>query len=382
MGGPTNGGRSKALDALRESDDLYRVVLSNVSDAVFLTDDEGRFTFVCPNVDVIFGFVPDEVHAMQEIRHLLGESLFDRAKLAAEGEIRNIEREITSKSGASRTILAHIKKVSIGGGTVLYACRDVTERKAAEKEAHNARLELNHASRLALIGELVASIVHEVKQPLTSVSANAEAGIRLLSSDEKPDRVTTLREILTDVCDQSRHAEAVIERLRTLARKQAFEVEMLDVNEVLSELARLVRGEAQRRGISLHLDLGTLGLTVSADRVCLRQIMLNLILNAMDAVDQMDQEKLVFLRTRSKAEMVEIMVSDTGPGISPEHAPRIFDAFFTTKQEGLGLGLTLARSLAEAQRGRVSIVDTGGRGATFSVTLPAQAGPSRNGELR
>ena len=118
MAGSTNGGRERAFEALRESEELHRATLSNISDAVFLTDDEGVFTFICPNVDVIFGYVPDEVQAMGRIDRLLGEKLFDRAELAARGEIRNIEREVRSKSGEQRSLLVHLKTVSIRGGTV------------------------------------------------------------------------------------------------------------------------------------------------------------------------------------------------------------------------------------------------------------------------
>ena len=114
MGGPTNGGRSRAMRALRDSDELHRAVLANVSDAVFVTDDKGDFTFVCPNVDVIFGFVPDEVHEMANIEKLLGENLFDPNRLAAEGEISNVEREITAKSGDRRTVLIQIKNPPAG----------------------------------------------------------------------------------------------------------------------------------------------------------------------------------------------------------------------------------------------------------------------------
>ena len=116
MSEPTNGGRARAYQALRESEELHRVTLESISDAVFITDDEGAFTFICPNVDVIFGYVPDEVEAMRRISRLLGDNLFDLAELAARGEIRNLEREITSKSGGRRTLLIHLKAVSIKGG--------------------------------------------------------------------------------------------------------------------------------------------------------------------------------------------------------------------------------------------------------------------------
>jgi PAS domain S-box-containing protein len=129
----TNGGRARAFEALRASEELHRATLTSISDAVFLTDDEGAFKFVCPNVDVIFEYLPDEVHAMGQIGRLLGQNLFDRSQLASRGEVRNIECSTTSKSGGRRDLLVHVKQVSIQDGTVLYSCRDVTERKRAEE---------------------------------------------------------------------------------------------------------------------------------------------------------------------------------------------------------------------------------------------------------
>ena len=157
MSGPTNGGRADAFQALRESEELHRATLSSISDAVFQTDDDGVFTYVCPNVDVIFGYNPDEVHAMGRIDRLLGENLFDPAELAARGELRNLEREVVTKSGEQRMVLVLLRRVAIQRGTMLYTCRDVTELKRAERELAAMRLELAHAARLALVGELTAT---------------------------------------------------------------------------------------------------------------------------------------------------------------------------------------------------------------------------------
>src|SRR5262245_41938514 len=232
MSDGTNGGRDEAFQALRDSEELHRATLGSISDAVFLTDADGVFTFVCPNVDVIFGYVPDEVRAMTRIGRLLGEELFDRAELAARGEIRNLEREVTSKSGVRRTVLVHVKAVSIKGATVLYTCRDITERKQAEEELRAARNDLAHASRLALVGELMASIAHDITQPLTSILANARAGLRLLDAEARPADGRQLRDILGDVCDQSRLAGEFVARLRALVRKRPMELRALDVNDV------------------------------------------------------------------------------------------------------------------------------------------------------
>src|SRR5262245_27043361 len=326
MSESTNGGRARAYRALRESAELHRATLSNISDAVFLTDDAGVFTFICPNVDVIFGYAPDEVRAMTRIGRLLGEALFDPAELAVRGEIRNLEREVTSKSGARRTVLVHVKAVSIKGGTVLYTCRDVTERKQAEEELRAARNDLAHASRLALVGELMASIAHEINQPLTSILANARAGLRLLDADARPAGGTQLRDILGDVCDQSRLAGEFVARLRALVRKRPMELRALDVNDVARSTLRLVEGDARRRGVTLCAELAPSLPIVAADRVCLEQVLLNLIVNAMDAMDKVvEEERRLTVMTGRREDTVELAVSDSGHGIPADRLPRLFD---------------------------------------------------------
>ena len=237
-----NGGRELAYRQLHDSEELHRATLSNISDAVFLTDDDDRFTFVCPNVDVIFGYSPDEVKALERISKLLGDALFDRADLAARGEIRNIERQVTVKSGEARTILVHVKAVSIQGGTVLYCCRDVTELKHAEEELRAVRAELTHVSRLALVGQLVASITHEVKQPLTAILANAGAGHRILAQTSEHRTSQELREIFDDI-DNRRRSCRRSDRTSSHARPQ----EAFDAPAPRRELAR-PRDVTPRRG--------------------------------------------------------------------------------------------------------------------------------------
>jgi two-component system sensor kinase FixL len=311
------------------------------------------------------------VQAMTRIDGLLGSDLFDRATLAALGEIRNVEREITSKTGDRHHLLIHIKRVAIQASTVLYTCRDITERKQAEEELRAARLELAHSSRLALVGELVASIAHEINQPLMSIHTNAAAALRQLHGQAGPADVAELREILGDIRDQSRRAGDVIERVRALAARRPLERQSLDVNEVAGSIVRMVGGEARRRGVDLRTELGPSLPAIAADRVSLQQVVLNLMMNAMDATDQSEAEqRQVTVRTRRIDGGVEVAVSDTGHGIPPERLTRLFDAFFTTKEEGLGLGLAIVRSIVEAHDGRIWAEDHAGRGATFHVALP------------
>jgi PAS domain S-box-containing protein len=370
MSGPTNGGRARAYRALRESEELHRATLANISDAVFLTDDDGAFTFICPNVDVIFGYLPDEVQAMQRIDRLLGEHLFDRADLMARGEIHNIERHVTAKSGERRTVLVHLKSVSIHGGTVLYTCRDITEHRQTQIALREARLELAHASRLALVGELLGSIAHEIKQPLTSILNNAAAGLRLMSAGAED---WELRETFRDIQTDGRRAGEIIERLSSLMRKKPLERAEIDVNAVVADMVRLVEGDAERRSVTLELELAALP-GIVADRVAVQQVVLNLLMNGMDAMDDTAaDERRLTVRTSLGTDAVEVAISDVGRGIPAEVRSRLFEAFYTTKPGGLGLGLSIARSIVEAHGGRIDVGDHGERGTTFRVALPATA---------
>lgn len=376
MTGSMNGGRERAIQELRESEELHRVTLSNISDAVLITDDDGVFTFICPNVDVIFGYVPDEVRSMQRIGGLLGEELFDLDELKARGEIRNIEREITAKSGARRTVLVHAKSVSIKDGTVLYCCRDITELKHTEDELRAIRLELAHASRLALVGQLMASITHEVKQPLTAVIGNASAGLQMMASEIDEHDTAELRSIFKDIIDEGHLASDVIDRLAALVRKRPLVRETVDINSLATETLRFLSGDARRRQVTLRTDLEPALPRITADRVCLQHVLLSLALNAMDAMDtQGPNDRQLVLQTRRLGEEIELAVSDTGHGISAENLPKLFEPFFTTKNDGLGLGLAIAQSIVEAHDGRIWAEDRAGRGATFHVCLPPRAPP-------
>jgi PAS domain S-box-containing protein len=359
---------------LRESEELHRATLSNISDAVFLTNDSGAFTFVCPNVDVIFGYVPDEVREFASIQEFLGGDLFDPAALVTNGEIRNIERDVKVKSGGRRSLLIHVKAVSILGGTRLYCCRDVTDHKRAEEQLQAARLDLTHASRLALIGELLASIAHEVNQPLMSIVSNAAAGLTLLDRTDGRTPPESLRAIFADINALGHQAGGVISRIQTLSRKRPLDRQVLDLRDLVEETLRLIGSDARRRRVTLVAELAPQLPPIAGDRVWLQQVLLNLAFNSMDAMEDIaaDERRLI-VTTRALGDKVEVVVTDSGHGIPADRLPRLFDAFFTTKKEGIGLGLAIARSIVEAHDGRISAEDLGGRGATFRVALPRVA---------
>jgi signal transduction histidine kinase len=229
---------------------------------------------------------------------------------------------------------------------------------------------LAQSARLALLGELTASIAHEINQPLTAILSNARTAELLLGADAPA--LEELREILADIRKDDLRASEVIRRVRELVGKRELRREALDVNDVVRDVLRLVAVEAQTRGIALQADLAPELLPVQGDRMQVEEALLNLIVNGMDAMraNPPGQRPLRVSTSCEGDEWVTLTVRDEGHGILAERLPRIFEAFFTTKEQGMGLGLALARSIAELHRGRIRAENNPGAGATFCLSLP------------
>jgi PAS domain S-box-containing protein len=248
---------------------------------------------------------------------------------------------------------------------------DITERKHAEAELLQQRTELAHVARVSTIGELAASVAHELNQPLGAILANAEAAELFLEQD--PPAVGDLRAILADIVKDDERAGEVIRRLRALLRKRELERQPLEINSLVVDVFALVRGDAALRGVSLTADLGPGLPQVAGDRVHLQQVLLNLILNSMDALaGQPRERRRILVRTRSGADgRLEMAVIDSGHGIEPAKLLRVFEAFYTTKPNGMGMGLSIARRIIEAHHGRIWAENNASGGATFCISLPA-----------
>ena len=244
-------------------------------------------------------------------------------------------------------------------------------RRRAELAVERHRVELAHAGRLATMGELTASIAHEVNQPLGAILANVDAAEMLLESDNV--RLEDVRQILADVRKDDLRANEVIRRLRALLGKQEMVREPVDLNDAVAEVLRLLDAEARRRQVELVTELDPARPKVLGDRVHLQQVLLNLVVNAMDAMaDTHISQRRVTVRTAlGPGGNVEVAVSDRGHGIAPERLPKLFDSFFTTKDRGMGLGLSIVRSIVEAHGGRIWAEANEAGGATFRFTVPA-----------
>jgi len=259
---------------------------------------------------------------------------------------------------------------------VVLMAEDMTDRKHAEEEILRLREEYTHITRVSTLGELSASLAHELKQPLAAIRSNAQAAQRFLSSDE-PD-IDELHEVLKDIVSDNRRADDVIGKLRALMQKSKLQTTELNLNDLVQDILPLVKSYEITRNVSLELVLDTNVPPVHGDRVQLQQVILNLILNSTEALMNTEAtlRSLVVRTDQDDTKNVILSVKDNGPGIAEEVMLHLFEPFYTTKQEGLGMGLAISRTIIEEHRGRLWAENNPDGGATFYVALPASKGNS------
>ncbi|MCF6113107.1 ATP-binding protein [Mesorhizobium muleiense] len=255
------------------------------------------------------------------------------------------------------------------GDNVLVYVVNITERRQAQDAIQQAQAELAHAARVATLGELTASIAHEVSQPLMAIVTNGEAGMRWLRRD--PPDLHEVETALGRVTGEGRRASDIVKRIREFLKKAPARQTELTMTALVEEATALVERELARAGVQLQVELHAGLPNVRGDRIQLQQILVNLLVNAAQAMSGQDGRRLLSITAElSSADTIEINVSDSGPGIPPEHFQRLFDPFFTTKQDGMGMGLAICRTTAEAHGGRLVAESKPNHGATFRLTLP------------
>ena len=244
--------------------------------------------------------------------------------------------------------------------------------KLEEKSRHIA-----HMGRLAATGQLAAALSHELRQPLSAIRTNAQAGVRFLASDAPP--LGELRAIFEDIVADDSRAASVIERIRALLRNEQPRMDTVDLNEVCRSVEVLARADAMLHETRLDVNLDSTQPIVLGDSIQLQQVVLNLVLNGLEAAASSDGERRVSVTTSRTEGVVEIAVRDSGRGVPPDMVPRLFEAFFSTKPQGLGMGLTIVRSIVDRHRGSIHAENAADGGAIFVVTLPPEAPTSAPG---
>ena len=246
---------------------------------------------------------------------------------------------------------------------------DIEERRRADEALRQAQAELAHVGRVTTLGEMAASIAHEVDQPLSGVIINANACMRFLS--RATPNLDEVRDGLHSIARDGRRAADVIARIRALARRTATEKDRLDINQVIRDVLTLAEGEAHRARAWIRTELAPDLPPVVGDPVQLQQVVLNLLLNGLDAMHAVvDRRRELVIRTQRDAiDRVRVAVQDSGSGIDPELATRMFEAFYTTKRDGMGMGLSISRSIVEQHGGRIWAVPNDGPGTTFQFTV-------------
>jgi PAS domain S-box-containing protein len=292
----------------------------------------------------------------------------------AEGR-RTVEWEVVLTTLRNETISTLVTIVlppeASGFDSVLVTVIDLTERNRAQEALHQAQAALAHVTRVTTLGELTASLSHEVNQPLAAIVTNAEACLRWL--DRAEPQLEQAKAAAQRIIRDGKRASDVVSRLRALSKRTGLQMLPLDVNDVIEEAVSLVQREVQSHRVSLGLELAPSLPAVVGDRVQLHQVLINLLMNGIQAIEPVtDRPRELVVRTeRDASDGVRIEVQDSGIGIDPEHMDHLFDAFFTTKPDGMGMGLSICRSIIEAHGGRVGVSRNVGPGTTFQLRLPA-----------
>jgi signal transduction histidine kinase len=369
--------RKRADDALRQSE-AYLAEAQKVSHTGSFGWHVGRGEIVWSEETFrIFGCDPATKPSLElvlqrvhpEDRAIL-QGLLDR--VSRDGKDWELEHRLVMPDGAVKRVRVVARAVGGASGDLEFvgAVMDVTAARRAEEELQRAQSELAHVARVTTLGELTAVIAHEVNQPIGAVVTNADAGLQWLGA-EPPD-LGEVRQVLGRIVREGNRASEIINRIRALVKKSPPRKELLDINDTVLEVVALIRGELLRNRIALRTQLAADLPPILGDRIQLQQVALNLMMNAVEAIGGSDparRELLVATAKRGAAGVV-VEVRDTGPGLDGAALDRLFDAFYTTKPQGMGMGLSISRTIVENHGGRLRAEPNQPRGATFQIELP------------
>ncbi len=365
--------RKRAEESLK----LFRMLADQSNDAIEVVDPETlRFIDINDRACINLGYTRDELLSMKvyDIDPNIDESRHARVldDLRASGSVI-IESLHRRKDGTTFPVEVSIKQVKLDRTYMIAVARDITERKRTEQALQESRAALTRVARIATMGELTASIAHEINQPLAAVVTNASASLHWLAI--QPPDLAEARQAMAGAMQEANRASSVIGRIRTLLKKASPEMQPLDVNELIREVLALSHNQLLTSGVAVHTELASDIPAAFCDRVQVQQVMLNLIMNAIDAMTATSgRPRTLRIKSTRATEGVLVQVEDSGQGIDPEQLSRIFDSFYTTKPHGIGMGLSISRSIIEAHDGRLWASPGAARGAVFQFILPSAYG--------
>jgi PAS domain S-box-containing protein len=367
---------------LEEQEARLSELFARVPEAVVMVDHDSRITRVNPEFTKIFGYTAEEAIGRRIEDLITPEDLQEEVesfmnRRVQTGEVFAVETVRRHKNGTRVPVsLISVPLSSKGTGSNGYVIyRDITETKRLQEEQrryHEIQLELAHANRIATVGQLSASIAHELNQPLTGIVINSATCLRMLTND--PPDLDGAREAVRRTLRDGDRASNVVVRLRALFNRNEPASESVDLNEATREVLWLSVGEIQNSRVVVRTELADDLPLVTADRVQLQQVVLNLLRNALDAMTTVvDRPRDLLIRTeRQEGDCVRLSVQDAGVGFDPKTVDKLFEAFYSTKNDGMGVGLSVSRSIIENHRGRLWAVLNDGPGATFLCSLPCR----------
>ncbi len=367
--------RKFASDELKTTTRQFRTMGDALPAAITYVDLSGRYLYANAVFHKWYG-VPYGTAIGRTVREVLGDKTYNTVKKLFEGvydgkSIR-YERARTLPDGSEQQIEASLApSFDASGHPDGFYCliQDITERKRSEIKIQEQRNELARVTRVVSMGELTASLAHEINQPLAAILNNANAAYRYLSS--KTPEINKARSALADIITDDQRAGMVLQRIRNFLSKGDFEPIDLDINNIVTEVLNLVRNDASSRFVSTELDLAQNLPMVQGDVVQLQQVLFNFVMNGFEAMQDITGKRKLLVRTSPlEDDFICVMIKDSGLGIDRSHFDSIFSPFFTTKKNGMGIGLSISQSIITAHGGRMWALPSSGQGATFCFTLP------------
>ena len=353
-----------------------RSILDTVPDAMIVIDEAGLMRSFSPAAERMFGWTADEVIGlnvamlMPSPHREAHDGYLQRYYRTGERRIIGVGRVVVGerRGGATFPMELSVGEMRTKDGRFFTGfVRDLTERQQAEARMQELQAELVHVSRLTAMGEMASALAHELNQPLSAIANYLKGCVRLLARpDTPPER---LRDALDKATDQALRAGEIIRRLRDFASRGETERRVESLRRIVEEASALALVGAKEHGVSVRFRYDAQVDRVLADRVQVQQVVLNLIRNAIDAMDEAPRRDLAIAVEPAGPGLAQVVVADTGPGIDPEVAGQLFQPFITTKREGMGVGLSISRTIIEAHGGRIWVEPTPGGGATFRFTL-------------